>query len=167
MTTFNDALEILTSSMTENAWEKYNLTWEESQEFNSMVSEIEDSYLLKACEWLVTDWEEDDALQEEYNSTLLMGEMSYSEAGTFGFTSTELELFNSNPDFGVVEEPLPLEMTVGEALTLPNQGEYISKGNVNLPMFWEPEVMILRLCRYEDLSSCLTSVKPQKMEMKV
>jgi hypothetical protein len=165
MTTFNNAIATLTSSMTENAWTQYNLTWEEIQDFDAMVNEIDDAHLLEACEWLVTDWEENDTeLEEMYNMTLQDGMIGYEEAWEYKLTVEELELYNSNPDLQVAEESLPSEMTVGEALMLDNQADDNSHGNVILPTFWaqDYEMLTARLCKWEDLSSCMNVVVVKK-----
>jgi hypothetical protein len=154
--------------MTENAWTQYNLTWEEIQEFDLMVNELDDAPLLQACEWLVTDWEEDDTeLMGMYNATLIDGQIGYEEAWEYKLTVEELELYNSNPDLQTVEEPLPAEMTVAEALTLDNQAEDNSYGNVILPAFWaqDYEMLTARMCKWEDLSSYVNVVVKKEREV--
>jgi hypothetical protein len=153
--------------MTENGWVQYNLTWEESQEFNEMVNELDDAHLLEACEWLVTDWEDDTELMEMYDMALQDGMIGYEEAWEYKLTSEELELYNSNPNLQTVEEPLPSEMTVGEALMLDNQADDDSYGNVILPTFWaqDYEMLTARLCKWEDLSSCMNVVVKQEREV--
>lgn len=162
MTTFNNAIETLTTTMSaDEAWNIAKLTREEWMEFNEMVGELDDAHLLEACEWLITDWEDNDTeLEEMYNMTLRDGVIGYEEAREYKLTSEELELYNSNPDLQTVEEPLPLNMTVGEALTLDNQADEYSYGNIILPAFWgqDSELITAGMCKWEDLSSCMNVV---------
>jgi hypothetical protein len=170
MTTFNTAIETITSSMPcEEAW-AYKLTREEWLEFNSMTAELGFAAIEQGCECLVDNDEEGNTeFEMMYAETLHLGKLTTGEAWGIQLTPEEFVLFNDNVDLEVVELPLPSTMSVGEALASCDWDDdnTSDKGNVILPFAWEPEIKALRACALEDLTSCMLAVKLEKMEMKV